>query len=68
MPARHLSAQLDMRLWMPYLYDLSMEQMTQDTDLSNCCGVFTTYMQVGEDENGETVWGLCCKACCAELE
>ena len=49
-------------------YYLVMEQMTHDTDLSNCCGVFTTYMQVGEDQNGETIWGLCCKGCCAELE
>jgi hypothetical protein len=57
-----------LRPQMTYLYDLCMEQMTNDTDLSICCGVFTTYMQVGEDENGETVWGLCCKACCAELE
>lgn len=50
------------------LYYLVMEQTTHDTDLSNCCGVFTTYMQVGEDQNGETIWGLCCKGCYAELE
>jgi len=54
-----------MRSRMTDLYYLVMKH---DTDLSLCCEAFTTYMEVGTDENGETIWGLCCKACCAEIE
>jgi len=49
-------------------YYLVMEQMINDTDLSLCCEAFTTYMEVGTDDTGETIWGLCCKACCSEVE
>lgn len=33
------------------------------TDVSHCCGADVTYMEVGADDNGITIWGLCCKAC-----
>jgi hypothetical protein len=32
-----------------------------------CNHAHTTYMQVGTDRNGETIWGLCCKSCFAEV-
>jgi hypothetical protein len=36
--------------------------------LSLCCEAFTTYMEVGTDDKGETVWALCCKACYGIIE
>ncbi len=42
--------------------------METDTELSLCCEAYTTYMEVGTDEHGETIWGLCCKSCCAEVK
>lgn len=37
-------------------------------NLSLCCEAYTTYMEIGTDEQGETVWGLCCKACYGQIE
>ena len=51
---------------MTYPYNLCMTKT--DTELSLCCEAYTTYMEVGTDEHGETIWGICCKACCAEIE
>ncbi len=38
-----------------------------DSDLSTCCKAYTTYMEIGTDEEGDTIWGLCCKACYCEI-
>lgn len=43
------------------------EPATRD-NLSLCCEAYTTYMEVGTDEQGETIWGLCCKACYGEVK
>lgn len=60
-----------MRPWMRRGYILGMTQLAlefDDPNLSPCCEAYTTYMEVGTDEQGEVIWGLCCKACYGEIK
>ena len=52
-----------------YIEDMTqLELEFDDPSLSLCCEAYTTYMEVGTDEQGETIWGLCCKACYGEVK
>ena len=39
------------------------------TRLTNCCGAYSTYMEVDYDAStDEAVFDLCCKECCGIVE